>query len=152
MVNRGVTPPDFESPVGLFRASYPDLTYVALDPPEAGYGDYVELSDLEIEGFLALGGGSINRGIGHYYIQLSGQAALRSKSLKDYDLAVDLTKRAADLRATAQFYFGLADDEDALAGDGDWLEIVPTGQSNGGVIPEATIPQYGRFYTWGRIN
>lgn len=144
MVNRGIAPPDFDTPVGKFRAAYPDLTYVALSPPETGYGDYAELSDIEIQGYLSLGGGSINRAIANYYIQLSGQAALRSKSVKDYDLQVDLTKRAADLRATAQLYLDMADDEDVIAGE-EGFEIVPTGKQ-GDFIPELSMGEWGRRY------
>lgn len=149
MVNRGIAPPDFNTAVGMFRAAYPDLNYVALDPPEIGYGDYEELSDTEIEGLLALGGDSVSRGIGFYYLQLSGAAAKRSKTVKDYDLSVDLTKRAADLRAIAQMYFDRADDEDTGLGE-DAFEIVPTGQQCGPFIPEASIGIWGRRYVLDR--
>lgn len=149
MVNRGIAPPDFDTPVGQFRSAYPDLTYVALDPPETGFGDYAELSDLEIQGFLARGAGSVNRGIGFYYLQLAGAASKRSKTVKDYDLTVDLTKRSNELRTVAQIYFDLADADDALVGE-DAFQIVPTGTSCGPLIPEATIPQWGRRYVRGR--
>jgi hypothetical protein len=148
MVNRGVTPPDFSTKIGMFRAAYPDLEYVDLDPVEAGYGDYTELSDIEVEGFLALGGDSVNRAIGYYYMQLSGAAAKLSKSTKDFDLATDLTKRAADLRATAQFYFDRADADDAA--DADYFDIVSMGNTCD-VTPELTMPEWGRYYTGGRV-
>lgn len=148
MVNRGVAPPDFSTPVGQFRAAYPDLTYEPLVPEETGYGDYAELSDVEIEGLLAISGGSINRSLGNYYLQLSGQAAKRSKTVKDYDLQVDLTKRAADLRAIAQMYFDQADAEDA-AGAEDAFEIVPT-VGCGDFVPEASIGIWGRRYVLDR--
>ena len=54
---------------------------------------------------------------------------MQSKIIKDYDLHVDLTKRAADLLAAAKFYFTLADQQDAISGLNDDFEIVDTGTS-----------------------
>lgn len=146
MVNRGIAPPDFDTPVGLFRAELPDVTYSELNPPEEGYGAYEEMSDLEIQGLLAAANGSYFRALGKYYLILAGQSAKTSASIKDYDLAIDETKRSADLRAIAAYYFGLADDDDNSGEDA--FTIVPTGRSNGPFIPEGTIPQWGREYTW----
>lgn len=148
--NPGVWPLDPTSPVGQFRIVYGDAESEPYSPVQAGFQNYSELSDAEIEGFLAQGGGSTNRGIGYLYLAMSGQAAKQGRSVKDYDLQVDLTKRAADLRAVAQMWFDMGDDEDLIAGE-DAFEIVNTGTSCGGVIPEGTIPIYGRKYTWGRI-
>lgn len=145
MVNRGVAPLNPSTDVGKFRLAYGDTQYTDLDPPETGYGDYTELSDAEVEGFLE-SGGSVPRGIGYYYLQLAGKAALTGRSVKDYDLAIDTRNRAADLRALAQYWFDLADGEDGSSEDA--FMIVPTG-SQGEFIPEGTVPIYGRRYEVG---
>lgn len=129
MANSGVYPLDPSTPVGQFRLTYGDTESVPFDPVIPGFQDYTELSDAEIEVFLAQGGGSVTRAIGRYYMRLSGDAAKRSKSVKDYDLSLDLSKRAGDLRETARMYFDEADAEDA--GSEDAFVIVPTGLRHG---------------------
>lgn len=146
--NPGAYPLDPDTPVGQFRVLYGDVYSTPYDPVEAGFQDYEELSDAEIEGFLQ-GQTSIPRAIAYYYLSLSGQAAKQAKTVKDYDLSVDLTKRAADLRATAQVWFDQATAEDA-AGMEDAFEIVPTGTNYGDFIPEGAIGIYGRRYVLGR--
>lgn len=146
----GVWPLDPTTPVGKFRILYGDTESEPYTPVEPGFQNYEELSDAEIQGFISQGGDSTNRGIGYLYLAMAGQAAKESRSVKDYDLQVDLTKRAADLRAIAQMWFDQGADEDVISGE-DAFEIVNTGTSCGGVIPEASIPIYGRKYTWGRI-
>lgn len=123
-INRGVTPIDPLTDVGKFRLTYGDTQYTPLDPPELGYGNYTELSDDEIELFLAQSSGSVPGAIGRYYVRLSGDAAKQSVSIKDHDLAEDSTKRAADLRATAQWWFDLAEGDDVLAGSADIFDVV----------------------------
>lgn len=147
--NPGGVPVDLSSDVGQFRAMVGDLQYEAYDPPEPGFGNYEKFSDSEIEAYLAQADGSVPRAIGYSYLYLAGQAALESQSVKDYDLQIDSTKRAGDLRAMAQMWFGLADDEDLSSAE-EAFEIVPTGVSGGAFIPEATPPIYGRQYTVGR--
>lgn len=142
---RGIAPPDFSTPVGLFRAELPDVNYTELTPPESGYGAYEEMSDTEIEGLIAAAGGSYLRALGKYYLILAGQSAKTSASIKDYDLAIDETKRSADLRSIAAYYFGLADDEDNSGEDA--FTIVPTG-TRGEFIPEGMLPEYERQYVW----
>jgi hypothetical protein len=142
-LNKGIAPLDPNTPVGSFRVLFGDVSYVPLNPPEEGYGDYRELSDVEIEGFISAASGSIYRGIATYYVQLAGQAAKVAESVKDFDLALDDTKRPAALLELAKYYFGLADNEDTGAEDA--FQIVPTGK-RGDFIPEGTIPQYGRRY------
>lgn len=123
MTNRGVAPLDPETTTGQFRLLYGDTQYVPLDPPEVGYGDYTELSDDEIEMFLAISGNSPARAISIYYIRLAGDASKESLSIKDHDLAADLTKRAQDLLAAAARWAAVADAEADIAGDGDIFEI-----------------------------
>lgn len=148
MSNAGVYPPNLDTQVGQVRSMIPDLNATAIDTANSK-AEYEMFSDLEIMGFIAGSGNSSLRSVGLAYLSLSGQAALQSKSVKDYDLQVDLTKRAADLRATAQLWFDQADDADAGVLE-DAFEIVSmTGHCD--PIPEATIPVWGRKYTRGRI-
>lgn len=123
MVNRGIAPFDPTSPVGQFRVYYGDVMYTALDPVEAGYGDYTELSDAEIESFLASSNGSVYRAIGNYFAILAGNAAKVSQSVKDYDLSIDDSKRPAALWDAAKMWWSRADDEDTVAGGSDIFEI-----------------------------
>lgn len=123
MVNKGIAPLDPTSGVGQFRLAFGDAEYEDLEPAEAGFGDYKFWSDLEIQGFLVQSRDSINRAVGYAWLKLSGAAALQSQSVKDYDLAVDLTKRAGELRATAQYYFGLADADDVFDGVNDTFDL-----------------------------
>jgi hypothetical protein len=122
--NPGVYPLDPSTLVGQFRLYYGDTDSEPFNPVQPGIQNYTELSDAEIEMFLAQGGGDVTRAIGHYYWRLAGEAAKESKSVKDYDLQVDLTKRAAELRAIAQGYFDQADAADAE----EAFFIVPTGR------------------------
>ena len=142
--NPGAWPIDPTTAVGRFRLAYGDVYAEPYTPNEPGYRNFDELSDAEIEAFLEAGNGSINRAIGYYYLQLAGTAAKAAKSVKDYDLQVDTTKRGAEFRALAKEWFDLADGEDSA----DAFEIVPTGTGHGSFIPEGTIPQWGRRYTW----
>lgn len=121
--NPGVYPLDPLTPVGEFRLIYGDTESVPYDPVQPGFQDYEELSDEEIERFISQGGDSVPRGIGYLYLAMAGQAAKKSRSVKDYDLTVDLTKRAADLRAIAQIWFDQADDDDNTAGTNDIFEV-----------------------------
>lgn len=120
--NPGQWPVDLSSDVGQFRALIGDLNAVPYDPDEPGFGNFEKFSDAEIEAYLLAGGGSIPRGIGFAYLYLAGQAAMQSASVKDYDLQIDETKRAGDLRAIAQFWFDQADDSDDNAGLNDIFE------------------------------
>lgn len=148
-VNYGIAPPDMSSLVGQFRANYGDMTWVELTPVEPGFGDYEELSDAEIEGFLIQGRDSVSRSIGFLYLAMAGKAAFDAKSYKNYDDALDKRSVARELRETARFWFDRADDEDLADGVGDIFEIY--GHDDGGAIPEMTMPIYGRHYTWGEV-
>lgn len=147
--NPGAYPVDLASKVGQFRALTGDLNATPYVPDEPGYRNFEKFSDAEIEGYLAQGGDSVARAIGYSYLYLAGQAAMESTAIKDYDLQIDKTKRAADLTAIAKLWFGQADGEEIIAGE-EAFEIVPTGTSSGQFIPELSIPIYGRKYTMGR--
>lgn len=120
--NPGQWPVDLASGEGQFRALIGDLNAVPYDPDEAGFRDFEKFSDAEITAYIAAGGGSIPRGIGFAYLYLAGQAAMQSASVKDYDLQIDETKRAGDLRAIAQFWFDRASEDDDASGVNDIFE------------------------------
>lgn len=147
--NPGVWPVEVESPVGKFRLLSGDVLATAYDPEYPGYRSFERFSDAEIGAYLSQGSYSIPRAVGYSFLYLAGQAAFQSKSVKDQDLQVDLTKRSGDFRALANMYFALADEEDALLGEGDFFDVFPTG-ATGEFIPEGTLPIYGRKYTWDR--
>lgn len=149
MTNTGLYPIDYASPVGQVRALLGDVDPEPFDPPAPGERNYTMFSDQEIEGFLSAGRGSVYRATGFAYMSLAGRAALEAKSIKDYDLAVDTTKRADDLRDVAQMWFDQADAEDSATGEAEWFDIVPTGADHD-FVAEGTSPVYGRQYTWGR--
>lgn len=107
MTFKGAVPPDFRSPTGQFRLQANDLNYTPTTP---GFGEYELFSDDEINGYLTQTN-SILRAVGFGYLGLAGRAALESKTVKDYDLSADLTKRAADLRSQARALFEQADAE-----------------------------------------
>lgn len=122
MANPGIAPPDQSTDVGKFRRSTNDLAYVELDPPVSGQGDYTINSDEDIEGYIEQGGDSLNRGIGYYFLYLSGQAAIEAVNIKDTDLAANTEKRSELLAKVAQDWFDLADKEDIANGDTDLFD------------------------------
>ena len=144
--NPGAHPVDLASPVGQFRAMVGDLNSESYTPVEPGIQNFLRFSDAEIEGYLTQAEGSINRAVGYSYLYLAGQAAMEALAIKDYDLQVDSTKRAADLRAIAQMWFGLADTDDISSAEEGFV-LVPTGTNSGGFIPELAPPIWGRQYT-----
>ena len=146
--NPGAYPLDPDSPVGRFRLNYGDTSSEPFDPPRPGEQNYVELSDIEIESFIAAGGDSISRGIGMYYMSMSGQAAKEAINAKDYDHQVDRRSVAGELRAAAQMWFDRADAEDAANGDNDIFEIFGFERE---FIPEGVQPIYGRRYVWDEV-
>ena len=148
--NPGVYPLDPGTPVGQFRLLYGDTESTAYVPIEPGFQDYGELSDSEVNAFLAQGAGSIPRAVGYYYLALSGRAAIASRQIQDADLKVDTTKRAADLRAIADVWFGAADNDDLVNAE-EAFEIVPTGRHNGGIVPKGSPATWRRVYGIGRV-
>lgn len=148
MANKGVAPFQPNTEVGRFRALAGDVTYTELDPPEQGFGDFTFWSDAEIEAFIGASE-SLPWAIYYAYLQAASTAASQSVTIRDFDLQVDLSKRADGLRNIAALWLARAQDEDAAAGE-DAFEIVSTGRSCGGFIPEGTIPVWGRAYTWQR--
>ena len=112
-MNRGLAPLDPTTSVGQLRLLVGDIDYVALVPPEVGYGDYNNFSDDELTGFLLVSGGSITRASGHAYLRLAALAAAGALSWKSDDLSVDAKQVATEYRLLANIAFGQADTEDA---------------------------------------
>lgn len=136
--NPGRYPLDPETLVGSFRLVYGDTDSEPYDPEFPGFQNYEELSDDEIEGFLRSGGASVTRAIGYYYLSLAGTAAKKARSVSDYDLKVDTTKRAAELREIAKFWFDQADDDDDQSGANEAFELVPVGTRDKSLRAEAS--------------
>lgn len=124
-INRGVAPPNYSTEVGQFRLLAGDTSYVALVPPEAGFGNYTRWSDDEITGFIAANPTNLNYAVAAAYFALAAQAALTGQSIKDADLAIDTRNRAADLTAIANYYVGKGDEE---TGGAEFFDVVPTGK------------------------
>lgn len=129
--NPGNFPLDPATLVGQFRLAVGDTQSEPFDPTVPDTQNYKQFSDNEILQFLTMGRDSLNRAIGYSLLQSATAAAYQSKQVKDYDLSIDLTKRAKDLRDSAQVYFDLADADDLQDGSDSFFDIVPTGNDRG---------------------
>lgn len=125
-MNRGVAPPDPETPVGELRFLIGDTQYTELDPPEAGYGNYTNFSDDQLEAFITQSDGSIVRAAGYSYLTLAAAVAASSVSWKSDDLAIT-DNRAKYLTDLANFWFSRADDDDASAASDGFDVVYPFG-------------------------
>lgn len=141
--NPGEYPVDMTKPVGVFRAVIGDTESTPYDPEEPGFQNFEMFSDAEITGFLAAGNDNLNRGVGYAYLALAGRAAIESKSIKDFDLSIDNTKRPTELRLIAQSWFDKADKEDAASQDAFF--VAPLGGDCGDPIAEGMMPTWGRY-------
>ena len=122
-----VFPPDPDTLVGELRYLLGDINY---DPDT---GRYERFTDAELEAALALAEDDLARAAGYAYLKLASQAAEQAKSVKDYDLQVDLSKRATELRLVAGMWFDRAD---ANAED-DIFDMFETGADRRGKrVPE----------------
>lgn len=143
--NIGIAPPELDTPVGEFRVLYGDTAFEELDPPQPGLGNYTNLSDAEIKVYLKQGRDNPKRALGYLMLSLSAEAAAKSKTVKDYDLMVDLTRRSGDYRRLAEQWFGLADEDDTSTGSDDIFDSF--GIDNGPVPhPEASPYLTARWY------
>lgn len=149
-INKGVAPPDLNSPTGKFRALVNDLIYDELDPPEQGFGDYRHLSDDEIESILDSAAGNISRAAGLHYLALAGEAAAESKLIQDHDLKVSTVSRANDLRRVGLAFLNQADADDISEGSQDIFDSFTLG-GNHNAIAEGSLPEWGRVYTWEQL-
>lgn len=125
--NNGAWPIDPTSEVGQFRLVYGDIAAEEYEPAVPNWRNFSEMGDDAIQALLDRAGGSLYRAIGDRYLALAGEASKVSKTVKDYDLTVDLTKRAGDLRDQAKMWFDRADVEEAALEE-EGFNIVPTGQ------------------------
>lgn len=134
--NEGVYPVDTSSDVGQFRVLAGDAVPSEIDEGN-NTASYAYWSDDEIEVYLATST-SVTWAIYRAYFTLASQAAIESKSVKDYDLQVNLTYRADDLREIARMWFTRAKDEDNAAGTTDVFSLfdtVPQGKPHAEASP-----------------
>lgn len=123
MTNRGIAPPDGDTAVGELRYLIGDTDYTAIAPPVAGFGDYANFSDAELEGFLRAGGGSVTRASGYAYLRFAALAAANAISWRSDDLSVDSKIPASEFRLLARIAFEQADAEDEAASGGFALDF-----------------------------
>lgn len=142
MANRGIAPVDTTTNIGKMRVKIRDVTYVALDPVEAGYGNYTNYSDDELQVFLDDGGDSLTRALGYYTLDLATQAAIAAVSIADHDLKISQVERSKELRATALLYFDQAKEEDGLSGVSDIFDSFEFGGTNGPPYPVIEAAPY----------
>jgi hypothetical protein len=109
MVNRGVAPADLSTPIGQLRSLIGDVTFVPLNPPEAGFGDYANFSDDQLQSFLDLGANNLAYAVGYAYTSLAAQFAADSIKVTTDDESVDLTARAESMRKIANDWFNRGD-------------------------------------------
>jgi len=141
MTNTGIAPYDPSTPVGRVRVITGDVVY---GTPSAGFAEYEMFSDEEIEAFLVESDDNILRAAGFGYLALSGRASLQAKTVKDYDLSVDLKAVAAELRKQADDLFKRADEKDGRDGVSDVFEWTATGRSY--TIAELAEPRNWLWY------
>ena len=119
MPNKGIAPLDPATPVGQVRQLVGATVFAPLDPPEAGFGDYDYFTDVEVEGFLTAGSGSVLRAAGNALLQMSTGAALLAINAATEDLRVSTDARAKSLKDIADSYFKQADEADKAAVEAD---------------------------------
>lgn len=125
MTNSGVAPYDPDTLVGKVRIVTGDVNHGAIT---GGMADYEMFSDTDIEGFLDIAEENVLRAGGFGFLALSGRASLQAKTVKDYDLSVDLKALAAELRKQAESLFKQADEKDKRDGVEDVFELTRTGR------------------------
>jgi hypothetical protein len=142
MPNLGSIPVDFTSPLGLVRSHLGDVSYKATG--SEGEGDFNYFSDEELNAFLTVGEGSVNRATALAYLQWAAIAADEARIITDVDLKVDLIKRASLIADRAAYFNDRADAEDDAKAE--QFLIVPTGQQGAPRSPELAFR--GWDYQW----
>lgn len=137
----GAYPIDPESKIGRFRILAQDSTPVSVDNI-GGTAEYRLWSDVEVEVLLSESD-SLYRALSHGFMGLASAAAMESKSVKDYDLQVDLTRRAGDLRRVAEMWGERADGVAAATGN-DFFALYDTVPAETGGYVEAVYGRYPR--------
>jgi hypothetical protein len=111
---------------------------------DAGEGDFNYFSDEELNAFLTVGEGSVNRATALAYLQWAAIAADEARIITDVDLKVDLIKRASLIADRAAYFNDRADAEDDAKAE--QFLIVPTGQQGAPRSPELAFR--GWDYQW----
>jgi hypothetical protein len=142
MPNLGSIPVDFTTPLGLVRSHLGDVSYKETANPNEG--DFNYFSDEELEAFLSVGEGSVNRATALAYLQWAAIAADEARIITDVDLKVDLIKRASLIADRAAYFNDRADAEDDAKAE--QFLIVPTGQQGAPRSPELAFR--GWDYQW----
>lgn len=142
MTNKGVAPADLTTPVGQLRVNLGDLSYVELEPPEPGFGDFANYSDAELEAFLTSANDNVATATGFAYMQLAAVYAVSGRDIKTDDLAISTKSRGSDLLQVAKSWLaeGAAQNaQDAV----DYIDIVtPYPRPTLGIRPEGTPRAY----------
>lgn len=125
-INRGVAPPDTDTPVGSVRVGLGDTSWVELDPPEPGFGNYQLFSDSELELFLVLSDGNVPRAIAMAYIKLAASWNSSSATIRTDDLQYSVKDSVGSWLNLADYWNKIADDEDSRAAD-DMFDMVDVG-------------------------
>lgn len=118
------------SDVSTFRVLAGDSEPASIDG-DSGTASFALWSDAEIEVYLGMEPGNIYRAVALGYRALAGNAASQSKMVKDYDLEVDLTRRAGNLLDTAREFDLKADQFDEERGlRGDFFVLIDPNLDN----------------------
>lgn len=125
MTNTGVAPYDPTTLVGKVRVTTGDVTY---GTPSGGVAQYEMFSDADIEAFLVTAEDNVLRAAGYGFMALAGRASLDAKTIKDYDLSIDLKSLSESLRKQAAEFFKQADEKDKRDGVDDILQLTPAGR------------------------
>lgn len=116
MANRGVAPPNPATQVGALRLLIDDTEYTPLDPPEAGYGDYVWFSDDSLSALLLAADNDVLLASGYAYQRMAASLALEAVNIATDDLRYSTEQRAETFRKLALDIIGGAGD---IAGNVD---------------------------------
>lgn len=124
MANKGVAPVDTNTAVGAFRVDIGDTDYVALVPPETGFGVYNYFSDSELQSTLnATGGVPSNAGMAFMYRKLAAILALKAVNIQADDLKYASEQRAEIMRKIANDFQTA---HDSGASSVDIFDVFPT--------------------------
>lgn len=148
MSNPGVYPVDSTTDVGKLRILLGDVNSVPLDPPVTGQTDFTSFSDSQLQGYIDASSDNLTRAMAFAYLALAAAYGSGGPEWQTDDLHVKEDGTGGFYLSLANRYFGLADDEDGLAGS-DYVNIVPTGRDRPYVRPEASPwPYCGPQYPW----
>lgn len=144
MVNLGIAPPDPDTEVGKFRYVIGDTEYVELVPPVAGYGDYTNFSDVEIEALLAFADGSQALAIALAFAKIAAASTGESFDWKTDDLTVALSSRTGGYWDTVRFWLSLWEKEQEAEAANAFQVVFPYDHRRRGCPPELAA----RWHRW----